>query len=78
VTAAAAIPGLDDACAFSGKRSYPDEAAASAALDEVRRARSLGGWDDRHGHAPTRVYSCPACGNWHMTSRPDRRKKRRR
>jgi hypothetical protein len=48
---------------------YVDELTA---MEWVERARTDPAWENRHGQPPTRVYRCPDCGWWHMTSKPKR------
>jgi hypothetical protein len=42
----------------SGKQSHPDQ--RSAAVVARKRSRTAG---------PLRIYPCPDCGRWHLTSR---------
>jgi hypothetical protein len=46
------------------KVRYPTGAVAKAALRTIRRK------GDRAGKKPTRVYACPHCHGWHLTSEP--------
>lgn len=48
-------------CEATRKFQYVDEEQAIAAA--LRRSRAAG---------PLRVYRCPACGWWHLTSQPKR------
>ena len=41
---------------------YRDRAAALSALAKIER-------QDKEGHAEHRVYRCPHCRKWHLTSR---------
>ncbi|MGH6657681.1 MAG: hypothetical protein ACRDVE_21040 [Actinocrinis sp.] len=47
-----------------GKTAYPDRAAAQYALIVL----ALSG--EPRDRMPVRAYECPACGDWHLTSRP--------
>ena len=49
------------------KVSFPDEAAADAALLNAKIARALHGSQKRR---ECRTYRCPANGGWHLTSKP--------
>lgn len=50
------------------KRRYPDQESAEMALEDARRPRY------RHrrarGKVESRVYECPSCGGWHLSSSP--------
>lgn len=50
-------------CAVTSKRRYRDEIGARLALAKTQSARAKG---DRF---ETRVYRCPACRGWHLTSK---------
>jgi rubrerythrin len=54
-----------------GKKPYPSEAEASVAL-----AKWVEGVQKRQNKKgkpiPVRVYVCPFCGFWHITSQPER------
>jgi hypothetical protein len=53
---------LPEVCA-TGKRAFPTERAAKARLDLIRRSPR------RTGKVPRRVYQCPLCPGWHLTTR---------
>lgn len=53
----------------SGKIRYHDERTARAELVSTVIARNAGKVK-RH---ETRVYECPLCEGWHLTSRPERK-----
>ncbi len=50
----------------SGKRGYRSRSMAKKALKAANRAR-FGG-----AKLETAVYACPDCGDWHLTSKPQR------
>jgi hypothetical protein len=57
----------------SGKTAYPDEQTAKVALVEIRAMNVL---HNTRRKTPCRVYLCEQwCGLWHLTSKPDRRRK---
>jgi hypothetical protein len=60
-----ATPGCE-----SGKRAYPTEGAARAA---VRRANENGSRAGKGGKTPRRVYLCGLCGDYHLTAKTSRR-----
>ena len=47
----------------SGKRGYPDQKTAAAALGRITHDPRL-----RTGKQPKRAYDCPLCGQAHLTS----------
>ena len=49
------------------KTRYPTDKAAADALLSTKIAASLRGKKKRR---ECRHYSCPACGGWHLTSKP--------
>ena len=51
-----------------GKIRYRDEIAAALALATVRHQDG-----PRRPKLEQRAYRCPACGGWHLTSKPARR-----
>ena len=56
----------------TGKTAYPDEQSAKVALVEIRASNVL---SNSGRKTPCRVYRCDDwCGEWHLTSKPDRRK----
>jgi len=46
------------------KTRFTSDAAAQAALKKIKS-----GWFSKK---PSRVYKCPVCSGWHLTSRPKR------
>ena len=46
-----------------GKYCYPDEISARSALKAARARKK-----SKKGHIEKRVYRCPDCGYWHLTS----------
>lgn len=46
-----------------GKYCYPDEISARSALKNARARKK-----SKKGHIEKRVYCCPDCGYWHLTS----------
>ena len=46
-----------------GKYCYPDEISARSALKKARARKK-----SKKGHIEKRVYRCPDCGYWHLTS----------
>lgn len=52
----------------SGKRGFPDRAAAEENLRKVRAARAEGHAGRRADAAESAVYECPACHWWHLSS----------
>lgn len=58
-------------CRTSGKRMFVDAVEAEDAMrlawEEKDRHRNT------HGRMPRKVYECPDCGWWHLSSRPDSR-----
>lgn len=53
------VPGMDtERCPASGKRGYPTKQVARS-----RAAQTQSGKDVK-----LRIYRCPYCRNWHMTS----------
>lgn len=59
-------------CPASGKVCFPDAASAQRLLDEAEVARALvadwfgsPAWCNRQ---ETRMYQCPDCEQWHLTS----------
>lgn len=52
-------------CRQCGKEMFGTQEAAQGRLEEVRADHA---WSDK---LPVRVYRAPACGWWHLTSRPD-------
>jgi hypothetical protein len=58
-------PGLPR-CAASGKIGYPTQARARQELLACLEARREG----RLHRLERAVYQCPACQDWHLTSRP--------
>lgn len=46
-----------------GKYCYPDETSARSALKAARARKK-----SKKGHIEKRVYRCPDCGYWHLTS----------
>lgn len=53
----------------TGKYPFETEHDARVALCGAFVARNLGHKTNRR---ETRVYECPACGRWHLTSKPYR------
>lgn len=51
-------------CDLSGKRRYRDQSQARDALGVAAWQRATGNRRRRE----CRVYRCPACGGWHLTS----------
>jgi len=47
----------------TSKRSYRTRRKAIVALDQLRTRRDKG-----YGRSERRVYRCPHCGEWHLTS----------
>jgi hypothetical protein len=58
----------------SGKRGYPDEAAAVAALHAIRRRAEP---DRNKGRTESAAYPCRLCAGWHLTSAPQTRRHNR-
>ena len=57
----------------SGKVAYPDQISAMVGLTNIQYLIRI------HPHHsfrkyPVRVYQCPKCKHWHLTSKYDRRK----
>jgi len=53
----------------SGKKSYGDASAAWARLVEIRNeTRVLARVYDLKRRCPKRIYKCPVCSFWHLTS----------
>jgi hypothetical protein len=52
------LPPVTGACP-TGKLGYPTKGDARAALKRIRKA---------HGSTVRRVYDCPLCMFWHLTS----------
>jgi hypothetical protein len=48
----------------TGKTGYPSEQLALEKLARIQRANR------RRAGTPVRVYHCPSCNGWHLTSRP--------
>lgn len=48
-------------CPTCGKVRFPRRKVALTALNAAKH---------RYGKNVTRVYQCPYCGDWHLTSRP--------
>ena len=46
----------------SGKRRFRDHESARRVLTEMRRA-------SRRQVVPARIYECPLCQGWHLTSK---------
>ncbi len=61
---------MSDACLSAKSGTYPSKADAKVALRKVR-ALSARLYPGRR--MPHRVYVCPFCGDWHLTSKPKRR-----
>jgi hypothetical protein len=57
------LPWPEDAERCRGKRKYDKKGAVTVKNDRMRRA-----------HTPLRVYNCPDCHGWHVTSRDPYRK----
>jgi RNase P subunit RPR2 len=53
-------------CCGSGKLRYPDEKAARVGLVGAIVGRNRG----KNQRRECRVYACPACFGWHLTSTP--------
>jgi hypothetical protein len=49
----------------TGKRKFPDRAAAKRALTYIRQS------NDKRAKTPGRAYECPMCRNWHLTSQEE-------
>lgn len=47
-------------CFYSRKVGYPNEGCAKTMLSYLRG----------QGSDVSRIYECPQCGNWHLTSMP--------
>ncbi len=52
----------------AGKRAYRHRLIAERALASCLLARANG----KTGRAEQRIYHCPDCGMWHLTSKPER------
>lgn len=57
----------DAYCATSRKWGWTTEERATAVLAKIRATGRMG----RGGKLECRVYACPWCGAWHMTSKPE-------
>lgn len=58
----------------TGKRGYPDEASAVAALRAIRRRAEP---DRNKGCTESAAYPCQLCDGWHLTSGPQTRRHNR-
>jgi hypothetical protein len=56
----------------SGKTAYPDEGTAEEALGAIRAENERMAPGRRE---PTRTYECDHCADWHLTSKPARRRR---
>lgn len=52
-------------CHATGKARYPKEYDARVALVSCIVARNRG----KHERREARIYHCPVCNGWHLTSR---------
>lgn len=59
-------------CPRTGKTRFRDEAAARQALARTRKRVTFTARPDDGSHPAARVYPCPFCRGWHLTSRPER------
>lgn len=55
---------INEKMACKRKVRYSSDAAAQAALKKINPLHAL--------KKPTRVYKCPVCGGWHLTSQRSR------
>lgn len=55
-------------CAATGKLRYRSQIDAGIALGRAIQARTVAG----NEHVECRTYRCPSCGDWHLTSKPQR------
>ncbi|MEU4558563.1 hypothetical protein AB0F72_09235 [Actinoplanes sp. NPDC023936] len=55
----------------TGKTAWPDQEAAELALADIRAVDELMAPGRK---VPRRAYNCEFCSEWHLTSKPARRK----
>lgn len=55
---------MNEKSACQRKKRFNSDAAAQAALKKINPLRALA--------KPSRVYRCPVCGGWHLTSQRQR------
>jgi hypothetical protein len=65
-----ALTPQDLTCKTTGKRMFVNEEAALRGMQNVweRSSRKKTGAPWTSTHMPRKVYECPACGWWHLSS----------
>jgi hypothetical protein len=61
---------FDRVCAVTGKKQFPSQLMAELELAYVRDERSHG--RQKAERIEVRIYHCPDCREYHLTSRPMR------
>ncbi len=56
------------------KRGYASQRTAREAINFIKKGRSRN--KNNNKSIPQREYLCEECGQWHLTSRPDFKKKK--